>query len=40
VINARIMGRLLPHAMMHLHTGGHVDLVNAVAESAAGDHVT
>jgi poly(3-hydroxyalkanoate) depolymerase len=34
VINARIMGRLLPHATMHLHTGGHVDLVTNAAEFA------
>jgi poly(3-hydroxyalkanoate) depolymerase len=32
VVNARIMGRLLPHATMHLHDGGHVDLV---ADAAA-----
>jgi poly(3-hydroxyalkanoate) depolymerase len=31
VINARIMGRLLPHATVHLHTGGHVDLVTDAA---------
>jgi poly(3-hydroxyalkanoate) depolymerase len=34
VINARIMSRLLPHATMHLHTGGHVDLVTKPAEFA------
>jgi len=34
VINARIMSRLLPHATMHLHTGGHVDLVTNPAEFA------
>jgi poly(3-hydroxyalkanoate) depolymerase len=34
VINARIMSRLLPHATMHLHTGGHVDLVANAAEFA------
>jgi hypothetical protein len=34
VINARIMGWLLPHAMMHLHTGGHVDLVTNAAAFA------
>ncbi|WP_327139796.1 alpha/beta fold hydrolase [Nocardia sp. NBC_01327] len=27
VVNARIMGRLLPHATVHLHAGGHVDLI-------------
>ncbi|WP_374022598.1 alpha/beta fold hydrolase [Mycobacterium sp. HNNTM2301] len=31
VINARIMHALLPHSLLHLHTGGHIDLVhNAV----------
>jgi poly(3-hydroxyalkanoate) depolymerase len=34
VVNARIMGRLLAHATMHLHTGGHVDLVTNAAEFA------
>ena len=32
VVNARIMGRLLPHATVHLHTGGHVDLITNAAE--------
>ncbi|MEU0503083.1 alpha/beta fold hydrolase [Nocardia sp. NPDC005998] len=27
VANAHIMGRLLPHATVHLHPGGHVDLI-------------
>jgi poly(3-hydroxyalkanoate) depolymerase len=27
VANARIMARLLPHATLHLHPGGHVDLI-------------
>jgi len=27
VINAKIMHRLLPHSTLHLHPGGHVDLV-------------
>lgn len=27
VINARIMTRLLPHATLYLHDGGHVDLI-------------
>jgi pimeloyl-ACP methyl ester carboxylesterase len=32
VANARIMHRLLPHSTLHLHGGGHVDLItNAVA---------
>jgi poly(3-hydroxyalkanoate) depolymerase len=34
VVNARIMSRLLPNATMHLHTGGHVDLVTNPAEFA------
>ena len=34
VVNARIMGQLLAHATMHLHTGGHVDLVTNPAEFA------
>src|ERR1700737_2640603 len=29
--NARIMARLLPHATMHLHPGGHVDLITNAA---------
>jgi poly(3-hydroxyalkanoate) depolymerase len=33
-INARIMSRLLPHATMHLHAGGHVDLVTNPAAFA------
>jgi poly(3-hydroxyalkanoate) depolymerase len=34
VVNARIMGRLLPHAKVHLHAGGHVDLITNAAELA------
>ena len=34
VVNARIMSRLLPHATMHLHACGHVDLVTNPAEFA------
>ena len=34
VVNARIMGRLLPHATVHLHRGGHVDLITNAAELA------
>jgi poly(3-hydroxyalkanoate) depolymerase len=31
-VNARIMARLLPNATLHLHSGGHMDLItNAVA---------
>ena len=34
VANARIMARLLPHATVHLHPGGHVDLITNAAELA------
>jgi poly(3-hydroxyalkanoate) depolymerase len=34
VVNARIMGWLLPHATVHLHRGGHVDLITNAAELA------
>lgn len=34
VINARIMNALLPHARLHLHSGGHIDLVHNAAELA------
>jgi poly(3-hydroxyalkanoate) depolymerase len=34
VANARIMGRVLPHATVHLHRGGHVDLITNAAELA------
>jgi poly(3-hydroxyalkanoate) depolymerase len=34
VVNARIMGCLLPHATVHLHRGGHVDLITNAAELA------
>jgi poly(3-hydroxyalkanoate) depolymerase len=34
VVNARIMGRLMPHATVHLHGGGHVDLITNAAELA------
>jgi poly(3-hydroxyalkanoate) depolymerase len=34
VVNARIMARLLPHATMHLHSGGHVDLITSAAALA------
>ncbi|MFC9556653.1 poly(3-hydroxyalkanoate) depolymerase [Rhodococcus sp. NPDC056960] len=34
VINARIMNQLLPHATMHLHSGGHIDLVTNATELA------
>lgn len=34
VVNARIMKRLLPHARLHLHPGGHIDLVHNAVELA------
>ena len=34
VVNARIMARLLPHATLHLHSGGHVDLITNAAAIA------
>jgi poly(3-hydroxyalkanoate) depolymerase len=34
VVNAKIMGRLLPHATVHLHSGGHVDLITNAVELA------
>ena len=34
VVNARMMTRLLPHAMLYLHSGGHVDLITNAAELA------
>src|ERR1700759_1404948 len=34
VINARIMHALLPHSQVHLHGGGHIDLVQNAAELA------
>jgi len=35
VANAHILHRLLPHARLHLHSGGHVDLVTNAADLAA-----
>ncbi len=32
VINAHIMNRLLPHSTLHLHPGGHIDVVTNAAE--------
>jgi poly(3-hydroxyalkanoate) depolymerase len=32
--NARIMARLLPHAAVYTHSGGHVDLITNAAELA------
>jgi pimeloyl-ACP methyl ester carboxylesterase len=34
VVNARIMARLLPHATLYLHPGGHVDLITNAAALA------
>ena len=34
VANARIMQWLLPHSTVHLHSGGHVDLITNAAELA------
>ena len=34
VINAHIMNALLPHSRLHLHNGGHIDLVQNAAELA------
>jgi poly(3-hydroxyalkanoate) depolymerase len=34
VANARILARLLPHATLHLHSGGHVDLITNAVELA------
>lgn len=34
VINARVLNALLPHARLHLHAGGHIDLVHNATELA------
>lgn len=34
VINAHIMNTLLPHSRLHLHSGGHIDLVHNAGELA------
>jgi poly(3-hydroxyalkanoate) depolymerase len=34
VANANIMARLLPHATVYMHAGGHVDLITNAAELA------
>jgi len=34
VVNAHIMNTLLPHSRLHLHPGGHVELVLNAAELA------
>jgi hypothetical protein len=33
-VNAKIMARLLPHATVYMHAGGHVDLITNAAELA------
>jgi hypothetical protein len=35
VANAHILHRLLPHARLHLHPGGHVDRITNAAELAS-----
>ena len=34
VVNAHIMNALLPHSRLHLHSGGHIELVHNAAELA------
>jgi poly(3-hydroxyalkanoate) depolymerase len=34
VANAKIMARLLPHATVHMHAGGHADVITNAAELA------
>lgn len=34
VVNARILHALLPHSMLHLHSGGHIDVVHNATELA------
>ena len=34
VINARILHALLPHSRLHLHSGGHIDLLHNATELA------
>jgi poly(3-hydroxyalkanoate) depolymerase len=34
VVNARIMDRLLPNSALHIHDGGHVELITDSAEQA------
>jgi poly(3-hydroxyalkanoate) depolymerase len=34
VINARILNALLPHSRLHLHSGGHIDIVHNATELA------
>jgi pimeloyl-ACP methyl ester carboxylesterase len=34
LINAKIMSQLLPNATLHVHDGGHVELVTSATEQA------
>ncbi|SPM28486.1 Lysophospholipase, alpha-beta hydrolase superfamily, partial [Mycobacterium terramassiliense] len=34
VVNARILHALLPHSALHLHSGGHIDIVHNATELA------
>jgi pimeloyl-ACP methyl ester carboxylesterase len=34
VVNAHILHRLLPHSILHLHSGGHIDIVHNAIELA------
>jgi len=34
VVNARVMARLLPNSTLHLHAGGHVDVITNAGEFA------
>jgi pimeloyl-ACP methyl ester carboxylesterase len=34
IVNAHILNSLLPHARLHQHNGGHIDLVHNAAELA------
>lgn len=34
LVNARIMHRLLPNSTLHVHDGGHVELITSAAEQA------
>jgi pimeloyl-ACP methyl ester carboxylesterase len=34
VVNAHILNTLLPHSRLHLHDGGHIDLVQNATELA------
>jgi pimeloyl-ACP methyl ester carboxylesterase len=34
LVNAKIMHKLLPNSTLHVHDGGHVDLIASAAEQA------